>query len=442
MTRREVLVGAVAVGGLPVGGAWAAEPALRSAARNAWLYVLPLIETAATRAGTLRPPSPEPPLAANTFRHTRGLTGPKDRLVTSPNNDTLFSNAWVDLTRGPVTLTIPPTGSRYISVAAMNMYTDNDAVLGTRTVGNGGGRFTLVGPQQIGSGPGVVRMSTPHAWLLARTLVDGVSDLQAAHAAQDALTLEGPKTPPPPAYADRHASWSDYFTSAQRLLVADPPPATDQHILRDIAPLGLDARGGFDPRRFSAAEIEEIKAGIADAQAMVGKAEPPNIVQGWTYPRPDVGNFGQNYPFRASVALLGLAALPHDEAMYMRPVGDDGRVIMNGDGLYRLHFAKGRFPPVDAFWSLTMYEVTAEGQAFLTPNPINRYSIGDRTPGLRTNGDGSLDIWISRTDPGGERSANWLPAPETGPYRMTFRTYLPRPEMRDGRWRIPALQKV
>jgi hypothetical protein len=272
--------------------------------------------------------------------------------------------------------------------------------------------------------------------------VDGAADLPAAHAVQDALVLHGPKTAPPPPYTTRHAEWRDYFTSAQQLLVADPPPASDRRILNAIAPLGLDARGGFDPRRFNAAEIEEIKTGIADARAMVGKGEPPVVVQGWTYPRAEVGNFGQNYALRASTALLGLAALPRDEAMYMRPVGEDGRVVMRGDGLYRLRFAKDQFPPVDGFWSLTMYELTPEGQAFLTPNPINRYSIGDRTPGLKRNDDGSLEIWISRAAPAEDRRANWLPAPASGPYRMTLRTYLPRPEMREGRWRLPALEKV
>jgi hypothetical protein len=443
ITRRGWLAGAAALGTAPAGGAFAAEAgSLRAAARMAWIYTLPLIEMAATRAGTLAPPN-RPPLASNTFRHARGLSTPQNRLVTSPNNDTLFSNAWVDLTKGPVTLTIPPTGSRYISVAIMNMYTDNDAVLGTRTVGAGGGRFTLAGPQETGSGPGVVRVSTPHAWILVRTLIDGEADLAAAHAVQDGLRLEGPATPVPGPYADRHAKWSDYFASAQRLLVSDPPPATDTRILEAIAPLGLGGRGGFDPARFGAADAAEIEAGITDARAALtsGGGGAPQVVQGWTYPRADVGQFGQDYAFRANVALVGLAALPNAEAMYMRPVVRPD-TLMDGDDMYRLHFDKGHFPPVDAFWSLTMYEVTPEKQAFLTANPINRYSIGDRTAGVKPGDDGSLDIWISRTDPGGVRSANWLPAPKSGPYRMTFRTYLPRPEIVNGLWRIPALQKV
>jgi hypothetical protein len=114
--------------------------------------------------------------------------------------------------------------------------------------------------------------------------------------------------------------------------------------------------------------------------------------------------------------------------------------MITGEGPYRLHFDADKLPAVNAFWSLTMYEATADGQFFLVANPINRYSIGDRTPGLKKNPDGSLDIWITRADPGGERSANWLPAPSTGPFSLSFRAYLPKEELRDGRYRLPALQ--
>jgi hypothetical protein len=441
------MLASAAASALPTMGAaaTAATGALRAASRDAWLYTLPLIEMAATRAGTLSPPAPAPPLAPNHFRHARALTTPLNRLVTSPNNDTLFSNAWIDLSHGPVTLTVPPTGQRYISLAIMDMYTDNDAVLGTRTVGPDGGRFTLVGPGQAGGGANVVRLTTPHGWILVRTLIDGEADLPAAHAAQDQLRLEGPATPPPPPYATRHDTWADYFASAQRLLLSDPPPATDTRILADIAPLGLTAHGGFDPKRFDAAAGAEIEAGIADARALLqgGGEGAPAFIDGWSYPRQGLGIFGQDYRFRAQVALFGLAALPSVEAMYMRPAGDDARrAFFIGNDTWRLSFAKGEFPPVDGFWSLTMYEVTSEGQSFLTANPLGRYSIGDRTPGLKTNPDGSLDIWISRADPGGERTANWLPAAAQGPYRMTLRTYLPRAAIRDGVWRIPELQKA
>jgi hypothetical protein len=143
---------------------------------------------------------------------------------------------------------------------------------------------------------------------------------------------------------------------------------------------------------------------------------------------------------RAIVALIGIGALVPQEAMYMNAASPDGTGEYIGDGVYRLSLPKD--PPVDAFWSLTMYEIDDQKQKFLTQNPINRYSIGDRTPGIKRNTDGSLDLWISRTDPGGDRTSNWLPAPVTGPYSMTLRAYLPGEALRDGRYRLPAVTKV
>jgi hypothetical protein len=164
------------------------------------------------------------------------------------------------------------------------------------------------------------------------------------------------------------------------------------------------------------------------------------FVNGWSYPRPNLGDYGQDYLYRAIVALQGLGALPVAEATYLKAAGDDGAGLFRGDGLYRLSIPPKL--PLDAFWSLSMYEATADGQFFFTENPIGRYTIGDRTAGLKRNADGSLDIWIGRTDPGGERSANWLPAPRSGPFSLFLRAYLPRPELLDGRFRLPAVEEV
>jgi hypothetical protein len=423
---------------LAPGMAAAAAPAsLKDAAREAWLYGLPLIEMATTR-GRAMSGRGNMPAGLNRFGHSRQLATPQSRAVTSPNNDTLYSGAWLDLTQGPVTLVIPPTGDRYISVAGMNMFTDNDFVLGTRTSGGMGGRYTIVGPGQSGSGPNVVRLATPHGWLLTRILVDGPDDLAAVHKLQDALTLTGPKGVAPPVFAARGAPALEFFASVASLLKANPPPATDGALFARVAPLGLTAQGGFDPKRFDAAAQAEIEAGVAEARRIMQGLRAGGAVQGWSYPRGTLGDFNQDYVFRAAVALSGLAALPPAEAMYMQPAADRGRMFV-GEGPFRLSFPAGQHPAVDAFWSLTMYQATPDGQFFLVDNPIGRYSIGDRTPGLKTNADGSLDIWIARADPGGERSANWLPAPATGPFTLSFRAYLPKPDFLDGRYRLPAI---
>jgi hypothetical protein len=285
----------------------------------------------------------------------------------------------------------------------------------------------------------VVRLSTPHGWLLARILVDGPDDLPAVHALQDQLAVAGPAVQPPTgAYASRRAPALEYFASVADLLRSDPPPGTDAALFARIAPLGLSGKGRFDPKRFTAAEVAEIEAGVADARAALQAIRAGAAVQGWVYPRADVGFYGQDYDLRAAVALGGLAALPAAEALYMNPVGDQGRMF-TGSGPYVMRFAADRLPAVDAFWSLTLYEATPEGQFFLTENPIRRYAIGDRTAGLRKGADGSLELWIARSDPGGERTVNWLPAPASGPFTVSFRAYLPRPEFLDGRYRLPPI---
>lgn len=419
MNRRELFAAFAALG---LAGAMAPAEALAdetSDARDLWLYGLPLIEMAATRAMHVKSG-----LAINTLRHSRTLADHQARTVTTPNNDTLYSTAWLDLTAGPVSLTVPPIPGRYWSVAIMNMYTDNDVVLGSRTVGTGGGRFTIVGPGQTGSGANVARISTPHAFLLIRTLTDGGDDLPATHAVQDGFVLTGPATPPPPAYADRGAAPADYFAAVKQLLASDPPPPTDTRILARLN--GLDLAS------------PDVAAGVAEARAIVAGARGrQTFVQGWSYTRPNLGDYGQDYLYRAIIAMGGLAALPVAEAMYMRSEGDANGVF-TGEGLYRL--ALPAQMPFDAFWSLSMYELTPEGQQFFTDNPIHRYAIGDRTRGLKRNADGSLDIWIGRTDPGGERTANWLPAPKAGPFGLTLRLYLPRADLLDGRWRLPAIK--
>lgn len=429
MNRRDLLSAIAAISLAPAARALAAEGDLKGAAREAWIFALPLVEMAQARARTgLKP---------NSFTHARALATPASRSVTGPNNDTLYSSAWVDLTAGPVTLSIPPTGPRYVSVSVMDMYTDNVAILGTRTIGGEGGTFTLVGPAHAGSGADIVRVDTPHAWVLARTLVSGPDDLAAVHAVQDGLTLKGPDTPRLPAGARRDAPAADYFATAQALLASDPPRAEDVALFRRVRALGLGPGSGFDAKRFTPAQMVEIEAGVAEARALVlGLSRRQAFTDGWVYPRSNLGLYGQDYVYRAVVALGGLAALTPPEAMYLRARSPDGK-LFDGDGLFRLTLPAD--VPVAGFWSLTMYEATPEGHFFLTENPIQRYAIGDRTPGLKRKADGALDIWIGRSDPGGDRTANWLPAPAKGPFSMTLRAYLPKQEMLDGRFRFPPI---
>jgi len=440
VNRRELLAGLVTVAsGRPM-QARSAITDLRSAAREAWIYSLPLIELARVRVRSAALAPGSSGTGINSFVHIRELATPAERVVTTPNVDTLYSLAFIDLGNGPATIFLPPTGARYISLHLMDMYTNSFAVLGTRTTGGDGGTFLIVAPRDAAP-DGAISAPTPWIWAIVRILIDGPDDLDTVHKLQDTIVLKASPARTLRPFAIRDAAWAEYFSSASSLLAQNPPPTTDLAELRKFAPLGLSPSRSFDPSRFSAAEVSEIESGITDAKATVMSPGVEKSLNGWYYPPANHGDFGQDYLYRARVAVGALAALPRAEAMYIYAVAPDGRFSFQ-DGDWRLYFPPGQLPPVDAFWSLTMYEATPQGQLFLTENPLHRYAIGNRNKGLKRNANGSLDIWIARNDPGDGRTDNWLPAPASGPFAMHMRAFLPRQELLDGTYRLPTLTLV
>lgn len=411
-------------------GARAARASLRDAAREAWSFTLPLVEIARVRHRRAHD------IGLNRLRTSTRLLDHTARSVTTPNNDTLYGTAQLDLSVGPAILTVPRAGDRYLSVALMDAYSDNFAVLGARTTPMGG-TFRIGGPST--PGPVDLRAPTDHVWCLARTLVTGPQDVPAALAVASRVRLEAPPAAaPPPVPPDRGAPWDSYFAGARRLLALNPPPARDQaHVARLSAFLGPDAA----PAQFSPSEAAEIEAGVADARrAARAGFTGGRYRDGWSYAKANIGAFGTDYAYRAAVALSGLAALPAEEALYMQAEGTGAGVFAAGT-TGRLHFPAGRAPPVDGFWSLSLYEATDEGQYYFAANPLGRYAIGDRTPGLQWGADGSLDIWIGAQDPGPDRRSNWLPAP-AGRFALILRTYLPSAALRQGDYRLPPVEQL
>ncbi len=452
MNRRHILVGGAAMTGAiwsqqalgalavtasadhaqPDPGGSSLSP-LACIAREAWLYAVPLVEVCDVRRRILaRGP-------ANQWVHNRNLTNVETQRVTSPNNDTLYSRAMLDLRHGPVTIVLPPTGARYFSVQLVDMYSNNVAVLGTRTTGGNGGRFTIAGPNAT-AGDDAIRAPGNWLFILARTLVDGPEDLAAANAVQDGLRIEAAASEPIDlAVPSRSDGWQSYFGGVGGLLRDCPPPVTDNALFARIAAIGL-RRDGFAPPSLSAGEIAEVEGGIAAARRYVGQTQlGQRIVDGWAYPPWNLGRFEQDYGFRAQIAVSGLFALPLEEAFYTSSVGDQHDGLFHGDK-YHLRFAADQMPPVDGFWSMTCYEARPDGQFFFAPNSIDRFAIGNRTRQLRRGADGSLDIWISRRDPGGTRSANWLPAPADKPFALSMRAYLPQKPLLTGRYSFPELR--
>lgn len=413
------------------------DTTLRDAARTAFLYALPLTEIASVRDTFL-----DHGLPTNRFYPQRGLATSKDRFVTTPNVDTIYANAFIDLTQAPVALTLPAFGDRYASVSLMDMFSDNVAVLGTRTTGGDGGVFTLVGPTDAGPVE-AIRFQTPWVWALARVVVAGPADAESALKILHGFSCEGAATAARPARgADRDGSWDIWLNAANALMMENAPPATDRRVLAGMAALGL-GRPDFDTARFSADQIAEIEAGLANARMVTRFAGfGGKSAGGWLYPAANTGNFFQDYETRAKISVGGLAALPTAEALYLAAMPPDGPGLFVGDGPWKLHFAADKLPPVDAFWSLTMYQAEAGGGLFLTDNAIDRYAIGDRTPGLAYGEDGSLDIVTSRADPGEGQRTNWLPAPAAGPFTMILRTYLPHQELIAQTYTPPAVERV
>lgn len=431
---RSILVAAVAAG--PVAALAQTEPApasLQADAEEFYLYTLPLMEVMRRRDAFLKTHP------ANGFVHARTLADETAREVTTPNNDTIYSNAFVDLRGGPVTIAVPETGKRYFSLALMDAWSNNFAYFGQRATGGKALMVTLVGPDAAAPAGAahVVRSPTPWVWALGRTLVSGPDDLPAARAVQDRLVISGGvagpvPTPVPP----RSAPAPELQAAALRLMAENRPLPADAPEIARFRRAGLDQPIAGGPR---AAALE---AGFAAARRATETAKRDGqVVNGWSYPKRNLGEFGTDYRYRAQVAVGGLAALGRAEAMYLRAVAPTPLGLYDGTKHYRIHFAKSGEPPVGSFWSLTMYERTADGRFFLVANPIKRYSIGDRTQGLTRNPDGSLDIWIGHDDPGAAKRANWLPAP-AAPFMMSLRTYLPKPELVEERWRAPAVEEV
>ena len=444
MKRRDLLALAA---GAPLLGAAAQTRAggpvdgqrsgLADPAREAFVYGLPLVALATVRARSAAAGQP-----VNAFRHARALSNARTQKVTAPNNDTLSSSAFIDLRAGPVRITLPATGDRYFSLQLVDAYTNTFCVLGSRTTGPDGGEFTLVGPRDQAPSR-AIRSPTPWVWALGRMLVDGPADLTAAHALQDRLTLTGASSgPAPPRTAPADADWPQLFAGIQQLLLENPPPATDQAMLRRIAALGIAPGGGFDAARFSPAERAQIAAGVVAGRAEIqGLDTVFRRVGDWAYQSSQIGDYGQDYRLRAATCQWGIGALVAQETMYMRGAGDDGSFFYAGGRAYRLRFPKGGLPPVDAFWSLTLYKAQADGAVYYYDNPLERYSLGDRSH-LAADPDGAVSLWIGPKDPGGGKSANWLPAPADGRFVLLMRAYLPRRPMVDGTYRLPPVERL
>jgi hypothetical protein len=374
----------------------------------------------------------------NSFGHRRRLVDHTARTVTTPNNDTLYSSAIIDLSAGPLRLDVPDFGDRYFSIAFLDAYTNNFAYLGTRVNGGRGGAYLIAGPgaaPRAQRGTGIIRAPGNHIVAIVRILVDGPQDYDEVHRLQDGLRLTQ-MTPLPERkdlIAPKAGDAENFVAVVNQVLHDNPPPRADAPVLKELAAAGIGplakpltpAQRALWQRYYPAAETGLLAKDIGEQ------------IRGWGYWPANIGNFGTDYRTRAVVALRGIGANVPEEMHYAVAAVDAAGRKLDGDHRYVLHLPADS-PPADGFWSISIYEVTPEGALFFGDNPIHRYAIGDRTQGLKRNADGSLDILIQKERPGPDAAANWLPVPAKS-FALVARAYLPRAPLLRGQFRYPGI---
>lgn len=444
LTRRTMLgtAGALSLGAALPGRLLAASDP-DAAIRAAFYYAFTLYEFARneqTLAACVGSPG-----KLNSITRRSQLSDWRSRNVTAPNNDTIYSSCLLELSGGPVELTAPAVHDRYLSIAFMNAFTDNFAYVGTRATNGDGGRFWIVGPQWRGTVPDGVKLfrsSTNDVWMLARILVDGPDDLAAAEAVQQQIAISVPAGRDPArgfsiAALPQATDAANFLAVVNELIRRSPGRQGELARAGQFAAWGIGTDRAPSPAlldawtRFLPIGIKELRDGFLFRDL---------VVNGWSYQPRGVGNFGSNDRLRSLVALGGIAALGEQEAMYFHANFDAHGARLSGQNSYRWRVPPGGVP-AKAFWSLTMYDAQTDGRYYLVENPIGRYSIGDRTPGLVREDDGSIVICIQRERPEGRLAPNWLPAP-AGPMRLALRAYLPKPELIERKWRVPPLEQV
>ena len=428
---------------------------------EAFLYFYPLVTMDTTRrqatnigAGKVLGRGP-----MNSFTHVRQFPPADFRDVVRPNFDTLYSIAWLDLTREPVVVTVPDTQGRYYLLPMLDMWTDVFASPGKRTTGTGAGSFVIVPPgwqSQIPQGAQRIDAPTPYVWIIGRTQTNGPKDYAAVNQVQDGYTVarlsQLGKAPQPvsvtidpavdmktPPMTQVNTMAADkYFAYAAELLKVNPPHITDQSIVARMRRLGIEPGKSFDLGKADAAIKHGLERAVPDGLKGMQEKIPTlaRAVNGWQMNTDTMGVYGNYYLKRAIVALVGLGANLPEDAIYPLNLGDADGKPLTGANKYLLHFAKSEIPPVGAFWSVTLYDK----DGFQTANVLNRNAIGDRDE-LKFNTDGSVDLYFQHESPGKDRESNWLPAP-AGDFNLCMRLYAPKGEVLDGRWAPQAIRRV
>jgi hypothetical protein len=425
----------------------------------ALIYGFPLVYGAATRYKWVtipQDPAHVPYAAVNHFWHAPNVLDATYQDGGCPNNDTLYSVAWVDLSDEPIILSHPDMEDRYFSFELSAMTSDNFDYVGQRTTGSKAGSFLIPGPGWEGEVPdGVTAVApspTPWALCLGRTLVDGQDDVPVVNEVMKRysltpLSLWGQADPHVPERRDVLAPIdvaSDPlgpWKTLNAMLAENPPPAEHGILLQQFASVGigpgLDIEEQPDVVKDSLARA--LGAGMKLLPAQFLSGDWATNINGWRYPPPTEGRAGDDFLRRgAELWRAGFGETPPPEAVYLVCREDADGKPLSSDGRYELSFSGEDLPPVDSFWSLTMYKADMN----LVPNPVDRYSVGDRTPGLVKDDGGGVRLSIQNAEPAADRRPNWLPCPAEGTWFVILRLYRPRPEVINATWMCPPIRRL
>lgn len=427
---------------------------------DAYVYGYPLVTMEMTRrvmTNVAAPAGARAPMGQ--FVRMREYPTAAFRDVTAPNADTLYVTAWIDVSQEPWVLSLPDAHDRYYLFPMLDGWTDVFQVPGKRTTGTGAQTYVITGPGWTGTLPaGVTEYKSPTnmVWLLGRIYCTGTpEDYKAVHQLEDQISIVplhsyGKSYTPAPGKVDpsidmktpvrdqvNGLSAAAYFTMLAKLMQDNPPAAADAPMLARLKRLGVVPGKPFNMNSLDPAVRASLdgvpKLGVEKIEGHFKTAGAP--VNGWIFTT-KTGLYGTDYLQRATITYFGLGANRPQDAVYpTSELGPDGQPY-SGEHKYVIHIAKGQMPPVNGFWSLTMYNA----EYFFVANPLNRYTLSQRNT-FTTNADGSVDLYLQHENPGGAKEANWLPAP-SGRFVLMMRLYWPKetpPSILDGTWKPPGV---
>jgi hypothetical protein len=436
--------------------------AARAIAKEAYIYGFPMVDNYRVQYSYfVNKQDREYKGGWNEIHNTARVYTPEDTAIQTPNSDTPYSAVGADLRAEPLVLTVPPIQQdRYYSLQFVDGYTYNFAYVGSRTTGNGGGKYLLAGPNWKGNKPEgikeVIQSDTDLAFVLYRTQlfgpsdIDNVKNIQAGYqVAPLSVYLNQPPPPPappidftPPLTPDQEKTSPQFFEILGFALRFAPTLPSEKDLRARFESIGIGPEGNFDADKLTPEMRKAIEAGMADAWAEFNTFKKDKFDTG------EVGSaqlFGTaedlkgNYLYRMAGAVLGIYGNTAAEAIYPGTSNDSTGAPLTGANNYIYRFAPGQLPPVNAFWSITIYELP---QSQLVANPMNRYSVNSSMlSSLVPDTNGGYTFYIQNESPGIDKESNWLPAPK-GPFTVALRLYWPKPDALNGTWKAPQAVKA